>query len=128
MIYSLSDVFHFDNRFTFASYIESNFNPNFGFDYFCLQMFCSIKKKWKIIAAKFCWRTRCYNWKFCQIWGCTILHHNHNMPKKFLSICIKMKADYMGAKIVVTSYYFLGVPCLNFNHVIIMKDFHNIFA
>jgi hypothetical protein len=31
-------------------------------------------------------------------------------------------------KIVVTLYYFLGVPCLNFNHVIIMKDLHNTFA
>jgi len=33
-----------------------------------------------------------------------------------------------GVKIVVTLYCFLGVPCLNFNHVIIMKDFHNVFA
>jgi hypothetical protein len=33
-----------------------------------------------------------------------------------------------GGKIVVTLNYFLGVPCLNFNHVIIMKDFHNVFA
>ncbi len=33
-----------------------------------------------------------------------------------------------GAKIVVTLYYFLGVPCLNFNNVIIMKDLHNTFA
>jgi hypothetical protein len=33
-----------------------------------------------------------------------------------------------GAKIVVTLYCFLRVPCLNFNHVIIMKDFHNVFA
>jgi hypothetical protein len=32
-----------------------------------------------------------------------------------------------GGGIVVTLYYFLGVPCLNFNHVIIMKDFHNVF-
>jgi len=24
--------------------------------------------------------------------------------------------------------FFLEVPCLNFNHVIIMKDFHNVFA
>jgi hypothetical protein len=24
--------------------------------------------------------------------------------------------------------FFLGVPCLNFNHLIIMKDFHNVFA
>jgi len=40
----------------------------------------------------------------------------------------KVKAHYKGAKIVVTLYYFLGVPCLNFNHVIIMKDFHNVFA
>jgi hypothetical protein len=34
----------------------------------------------------------------------------------------------MGAKIVVKLYCFSGVPCLNFNHVIIMKDFHNVFA
>jgi len=33
-----------------------------------------------------------------------------------------------GVKIVVTLYFFLGVSCLNFNHVIIMKDFHNVFA
>jgi len=32
----------------------------------------------------------------------------------------------VGGKIVVTLYYFSKVPCLNFNHVIIMKDFHNI--
>jgi hypothetical protein len=32
---------------------------------------------------------------------------------------------YERAKIVVTLFFFLRVPCLNFNHVIIMKDFHN---
>jgi len=32
------------------------------------------------------------------------------------------------AKIIVTLFLFLRVPCLNFNHVIIMKDFHNVFA
>jgi len=32
------------------------------------------------------------------------------------------------AKIVVTLYCFLGVPCLNFKNVIIMKDVHNTFA
>jgi hypothetical protein len=31
-------------------------------------------------------------------------------------------------KFVVTLYYFLKVQYLNFNHVIIMKDFHNVFA
>jgi hypothetical protein len=31
-------------------------------------------------------------------------------------------------EIVVTLYYFLGVPCLNFNHVIIMKYFHIAFV
>jgi hypothetical protein len=31
-VFSLSDVFHFNNKFTFASYIESNLNPSFGFD------------------------------------------------------------------------------------------------
>ncbi len=42
-----------------------------------------------------------------------------------------VKAHWGGGgvcKIVVTLYYFLRVPCLNFNHVIIMKDFHNVFA
>ncbi len=24
--------------------------------------------------------------------------------------------------------FFLGLPCLNFNYVIIMKDFHNVFT
>jgi hypothetical protein len=33
-----------------------------------------------------------------------------------------------GIKIVVILYCFLGVPCLSFNHVIIMKDFDNVFA
>ncbi len=33
-----------------------------------------------------------------------------------------------GAKIVVTLYCFLRVPCFNFNHGIIMKKFHNAFA
>ncbi len=31
-----------------------------------------------------------------------------------------------GAKIVVTLYYFLRIPCLNFNHIIIIKYFHNV--
>jgi hypothetical protein len=31
-------------------------------------------------------------------------------------------------EVVVTLYYFLGVPCLNFNHVIIMKDINNFFC
>jgi hypothetical protein len=39
-----------------------------------------------------------------------------------------VKVHYGEAKIVVTLYCFLGVPCLNFNHVIILKDFHNVFA
>jgi hypothetical protein len=39
-----------------------------------------------------------------------------------------MKAHYKGAKIVVTLYCFSKVPCLNFNHVIIMKGFHNVFT
>jgi hypothetical protein len=33
-----------------------------------------------------------------------------------------------GSKIIVTLYCFSKVPCLNFNYVIIMKDFHNFFA
>jgi hypothetical protein len=37
-----------------------------------------------------------------------------------------MKAHYGEVKTVVTLSYFLKVPCLNFNHVIIMKDFHNV--
>jgi len=40
----------------------------------------------------------------------------------------RVKAHYKGAKIVIILYYFWGVPCLNFNHVIIMKDFHNVFT
>jgi hypothetical protein len=39
-----------------------------------------------------------------------------------------VKAHYGGGQIVVTLYRFLKVPCLNFNHVIVMKDFHNVFA
>jgi hypothetical protein len=31
-------------------------------------------------------------------------------------------------KIVVTLHFILGVPSLNFNHLIIMKKFHNVFA
>jgi hypothetical protein len=44
------------------------------------------------------------------------------------SIERKVEAHYKGAKIVVTLYYFLRVPCLNFNHVIILKDLHNVFS
>ncbi len=40
-----------------------------------------------------------------------------------------MKAHYGGgAKIVLTLQFILRVPSLNFNHVIIMKKFHNVFA
>jgi hypothetical protein len=40
----------------------------------------------------------------------------------------KGEITLVGTKIVVTLYYFLGVPCLNFNDLFIMKDLHNIFA
>jgi hypothetical protein len=43
-------------------------------------------------------------------------------------INFKVKTHYKGAKNFVTLYCFLGVPCSNFNHVIIMSDFHNVFA
>jgi hypothetical protein len=33
-----------------------------------------------------------------------------------------------GTKIVVTLYCISRIPCLNFNHVSIMKEFHNVFA
>jgi len=39
-----------------------------------------------------------------------------------------MNPHYGRAKTVVTLYYFLGVLCLNFNYVIIVKDFHNVFT
>jgi hypothetical protein len=39
-----------------------------------------------------------------------------------------VKTIGVGAKIVVTLYFFSRAPCLNFNHVIIVKDFHNVFA
>jgi hypothetical protein len=39
-----------------------------------------------------------------------------------------VKAHYGGIKIIFPLNYFLKVQYLNFNHVIIMKDFHNIFA
>jgi hypothetical protein len=35
-----------------------------------------------------------------------------------------MKTHYEGGKIVVTLYCYLGVLCLNFNNIIIMKNFH----
>jgi len=41
-------------------------------------------------------------------------------------ISYMVKTYYKGAKIVVTLYCFLRVLYLNFNHVIIMKDFHNV--
>jgi hypothetical protein len=41
---------------------------------------------------------------------------------------IQMKTHYKATKIIVTLYYFLGISHLNFNHVIIMKDVHNVFA
>jgi hypothetical protein len=39
-----------------------------------------------------------------------------------------MKTHYSEVKIVFTLCYFSKVPCLNFNHVIIMKVSHNVFA
>jgi hypothetical protein len=39
-----------------------------------------------------------------------------------------VKAHYRGAKIVVTLYCFSRVPCLNFNCVISMNDFHSVFT
>jgi hypothetical protein len=41
---------------------------------------------------------------------------------------IRVKAHYGGAQNCGHIVLFLKVPCLNFNHVIIMKDFHNVFA
>ncbi len=41
---------------------------------------------------------------------------------------VYMKSHYGGPKIVVTFYCFLKYPCVNFNHVIIKKDFYNVFA
>ncbi len=38
-----------------------------------------------------------------------------------------MKAHYGGVKIVY-NLFFSKASCLNINHVIIMKDFHNFFA
>jgi len=38
------------------------------------------------------------------------------------------RTPWGGTKIVVTLYYISRIPCLNFNHVSIMKDFHNVFA
>jgi hypothetical protein len=43
-----------------------------------------------------------------------------------LIACPRWKHTTEGAKIVVTLYYIWGVPCLNFNHVIITKCFHNV--
>ncbi len=50
----------------------------------------------------------------------------HGLYKKIISF--RVKAHYKGAQIVVTLYCFLRVPCSNFNHVIIMRDFHNVFT
>jgi hypothetical protein len=36
-----------------------------------------------------------------------------------------VKTHHKGAKVVVTLYIFSGAPCLNFNHVIIMKNLNN---
>lgn len=43
-----------------------------------------------------------------------------------LGYYLGVKAHFEGPKIVVTLYYFLGYPCLNCNHIIINKDFHNV--
>jgi hypothetical protein len=53
--------------------------------------------------------------------------------QKTSSRCTKKKGPlgesiFRKGKIVVTLYYFLGLPCLNFIHIIIMEDFHNVFA
>jgi len=46
-------------------------------------------------------------------------------------IIFELKGDntlWGGAQKFCHVVLFLGVACLNFNHVIIMKDFHNVFA
>jgi hypothetical protein len=53
--------------------------------------------------------------------------------QKTSSGCTKRKGPlgesiFRRGKIVVTLYYFLGVPSLNFIHDIIMEGFHNVFA
>ncbi len=53
--------------------------------------------------------------------------------QKTSSRCTKRKGPlgesiFRRGKIVVTLYYFLGVSCLNFIHVIIMEIFQNVFA
>ncbi len=41
---------------------------------------------------------------------------------------MRMKAHYGGTKTIITFYCFSRFPCLNVNHVIIMKEFYNVFA
>ncbi len=43
-------------------------------------------------------------------------------------IFMSMKSHYGGPKTIVTFYCFLGFPCLNVDHINIMKEFHNAFA
>jgi hypothetical protein len=45
---------------------------------------------------------------------------------KIGEIAFEWKHTTWGEKLL--SCCILGVPCLNFNHNIIMKDFHNLFA
>ncbi len=47
------------------------------------------------------------------------------IKKQYLN---KGESALWGAKIVVILYYFSKVPCLNFNYVIIVKYFHNVFS
>jgi hypothetical protein len=42
--------------------------------------------------------------------------------------CFWVKTHYGVDKIVIALYCFSKVPCSNFDHVNIMKDFHNVFA
>ncbi len=64
----------------------------------------------------------------------TFSHVNLKFLSSIVSImgvalaCTKGENTLRGPKIVITLYIFSRVPCLKFNHVIIMKDFHNIFA
>jgi hypothetical protein len=43
-------------------------------------------------------------------------------------VCWLGERTLRGGNIIVTLYCFSRVPCLNFNHVIIMKDFHKFYA
>jgi hypothetical protein len=110
---------------------------------FLLKVLCSKMKNEQIVwSTNFCWEVRVIMvhmvaqliirskafWKSILVvcskpWATSLTFNFCIEPYVVGFVLYEVKTHYGGDKIVVTLYYFLGVPCLNFNHVIIWRIF-----